>query len=168
VNNVIYNRYAETARIFWASNIATHMDPSHKNEWSEMWTPKGTGMILRRIETVFKFPLQFPDKVTVLHELQSRPLASTDSFALDVLILSELHQRVAARCLEDIVVYDYRKAAKTPLRGFMVDVFQEIFDRQEEAKRKSNAMVRDILERVTRLEKSSWDREGAVEKIGST
>lgn len=167
MNNVIYNRYAETARILWAYNIATLMDPTHKEQWSEMWTPKSTGMILRRMETDFKFPMQFPDRVTVLHKLNGKPVPSTDSFVLDVLILSEVHQRPAARCVEDLVVYDYAKGMKTPMKPFMAKVFQRVWEEQEEAKRKSNEMVRDIMERITRLEKTSWDREGAVEKIGT-
>jgi hypothetical protein len=51
----MYNRYAETARVMWAYNIATLLDPTHKDEWSEMWTPKSTGMILKSMKTDFKF-----------------------------------------------------------------------------------------------------------------
>src|SRR5579871_6664049 len=139
----------------WAYNIATLLDPTHRDEWSEMWTPKSTGMILKSMRTDFKFvcypihyafygnnnylqPLQFPDRVTVLHKLRDKPLPSMDHFILDVLILSELHQRPAARSVEDIVVYDYKKAARTPLKPFMVETLARIWDEQEEAKRTNN------------------------------
>jgi hypothetical protein len=55
VNNVRYTRYAESARINWAWNFAVHIDPKHKKEWSELWTPRGDGLILRSIKTDFKF-----------------------------------------------------------------------------------------------------------------
>lgn len=148
------------------NNIATFIDPAHGEQWREISTPKGMGMILRRMETDFKFPLQYPDRITVLHKLRSKPLPSTESFILDVLILSELHQRPAARCVEDLVVYDYQKGRKAPLKPFMVETFQKIWEEQEEARSRSNAKVSEILDRVSRLERGSWDREGAVEQIG--
>lgn len=111
-------------------------------------------------------PLQFPDRVTVLHKLRDKPLPSMDHFILDGLILSELHQRPAARSVEDIVVYDYKKASKTPLKPFMVDTLTRIWDEQEEARRKNNRRVIELVERLERLEKGTWDKEGAVEKFG--
>jgi len=55
VNNVTYVRYAESGRINWAQNYANFIDPKHKREWSELWTPSGEGLILRSIKTDFKF-----------------------------------------------------------------------------------------------------------------
>jgi hypothetical protein len=83
------------------------------------------------------------------------------------LILSEAHRRPAARCVEDIVVYDYQKGKKSPLAPFMVEKFQETFEMQEQAKEKYGERVRRLLERVERLEKESWDRVDAVEDFGS-
>jgi hypothetical protein len=59
VNNVIYTRYAESARINWAWNYAVHIDPDHKREWSDLWTPRGDGLILRSIRTDYKFVSSF-------------------------------------------------------------------------------------------------------------
>ena len=111
--------------------------------------------------------MTWPDKISVYHKIRAAPTASTDSFILDVLILSEKHQRPAARCVEDIVVYDYRRGSKSPLRDFMVDKFRETFTLQEEAKRRNGAMVRELLLRVEKLEKESWDRADAVEDMGT-
>ena len=108
----------------------------------------------------------WPDRISVYHKLRSAPTATTDSFILDVLILSEKHQRAAARCVEDIVVYDYQRGRKSPLRDFMVQKFQETFELQEEARERNERKVRDLLDRVERLEKESWDREDAVEDMG--
>lgn len=85
---------------------------------------------------------------------------------LDVVILSERHQRPAARCVEDIVVYDYRQGAKSPLMGFMIEKLTETFDLQEQSKIRNERRVRDLLQRVQRLERESWDRSDAVEDMG--
>ena len=69
--------------------------------------------------------------------------------------------------MEDIVVYDYQQGSKAPLRGFMVDEFRKTFALQEEAKAKNEAKVRDLLHKVERLEKASWDRPDAVEDMGT-
>jgi hypothetical protein len=63
-------------------------------------------------------------------------------------------------------VYDYQKAKKSALPPFMVEKFQQTFEMQEQAKEKYGQKVRALLERVVRLEKESWDREGAVEDFG--
>ncbi|KAF1946571.1 hypothetical protein EJ02DRAFT_450310 [Clathrospora elynae] len=166
VNNVMYNRYAESARVNWTLNFAAS-DPKHKAEWMELMTPRSVGLILRSIKTDYKFPMKWPDRVTVLHKLHSNPTPSTDNFTLDVLILSEAHRRPAARCVEDIVVYDYKTAKKSTLPPFMVDKFRETFELQQQAKENNSRRVRQLLERVRELEKGSWDRVGAKENFGS-
>lgn len=111
--------------------------------------------------------MTWPDHVSVYHKLGQEPGADTDSFVLDVLILSELHQRPAARCVEDIVVYDYRKGKKAPLTPFMLDAFRNTWQLQQEAKNKFGGRVRSLLEGVEKLEKESWDRPDATEDFGS-
>ena len=113
-------------------------------------------------------PMAWPDRISVYHKIRTAPAASTDSFVLDVLILSERHQRPAATCVEDIVVYDYRRGAKTHLKDFMLDKFKETFELQEESKTRNERRVGDLLDRVQRLEKQSWDRLDAVEDAGSS
>ena len=112
--------------------------------------------------------MKFPDHVTVYHKLRSMPAENDDSFKLDVMILSEKHQRPAARCVEDIVLYNYRKGRKIELRmrPFILDAFRETFELQLEARARNTQRRLDLLEKVERLEKQSWDREGAVEDTG--
>lgn len=108
------------------------------------------------------------DRVTVLHKLRNKPTAETaDHFVLDVLILSEVRQRQAARCVEDIVVYDYNRAQKSRLMPFMVEKFRETFELQEQAKARCSMRVRRLVDRVVELERSSWDRGDAKEDLGS-
>lgn len=54
VNNVMYNRYAESARVNWTLKFAAQ-DPAHKKEWLELMSPKSIGLILRSIKTDYKF-----------------------------------------------------------------------------------------------------------------
>ena len=53
------------------------------------------------------------------------------------------------------------------MKPFMVDVLRETWKLQEHAKRINSERVRGLLGRVRKLETDSWDREGAVEDMGS-
>ena len=64
------------------------------------------------------------------------------------------------------MIYDYQKGAKTPLKEFMLRSFLETWTLQEQAKQRHRNSIRQLIERVTRLERVSWDREGAVEDMG--
>lgn len=86
---------------------------------------------------------------------------------LDVLILSERHHRVAARCVEDLLIYDYPQGKKTTLKSFMVKAFQKTWMAQEEQKVKIEIRVRELLLRLERVEKESKDWEGVKEDLGS-
>ncbi|KAF2200972.1 hypothetical protein GQ43DRAFT_416809 [Delitschia confertaspora ATCC 74209] len=167
VNNVMYNRYAESARCNWALHFANVHDSEHKEEWKGLLGPKGIGLIMRSIKTEFKFPMKWPDHVTVLHKLSTRPEPGMDHFFLDVMILSELHRRPAARCVEDIVVYDYKIGRKAPLKPFMVDQFQKLWEAQEQAKVKYGGRVVELHRKVEKLEKESWNRPDAKEDLGT-
>ena len=111
--------------------------------------------------------MTYPDHISVYHKLRSAPNDSTNSLILDVLILSERHQRPAARCIEDLVIYDYKRGSKTPIRGYMVKAFRKAWELQEAAKIRNEQRIRALLESVTRLERNNWNREGAVEDTGS-
>jgi hypothetical protein len=104
----------------------------------------------------------------VLHKLRSEPKPDADHFILDVVILSELHRRPAARCVEDIVIYDYRAAQKAALKPFMLDKFKETWLLQEQAKQTYSKRITELLRRVQNLEKDSWDKPDAVEDVGGS
>lgn len=55
VNNVLYNRYAESGRIEWARKYGRFIDPAHAEEWDGLMKPTDLGLILRKITTEFKF-----------------------------------------------------------------------------------------------------------------
>ena len=112
--------------------------------------------------------MKWPDRVSVYHKLRSRPDENTESIVLDVMILSETNQRPAARCFEDVVVYDYRTSKKTSLPPFVLDQFQRTYDLQETAKAKNREKINHLLDRVRNLECASWDRPDAKEDLGSS
>ncbi|PGH11645.1 hypothetical protein AJ79_04785 [Helicocarpus griseus UAMH5409] len=176
VNNVSYVRYAETARVNWSRNIGIHQDPANKKAWFNLLGSTGIGLILKSIKIDYKFPMVYPDKISVYHKLSQPPPApsspaasSYSSFQLDVLIMSEAHQRPAARCLEDDVTYDYQIGRKVKtLPPFMMEQFRHLWAMQEESRRVWASKVRDIERRVKALETASWDRADAVGDLGSS
>ncbi|KAL7272873.1 hypothetical protein RUND412_004306 [Rhizina undulata] len=180
VNNVVYTKWAEAARINWAYNFGKHIDPANKHLWSELWTPKSIGLILRSIKVDYKFPIVFPDKVSVYHKLDT---VGVDSFTLEAIsslphpsrkahinsvltsrkVLSEKHQRPAARCLEDLVVYNYQPAApkipgKAPLPEFMKPQMEETLRLQKEAKEDASERMQELEDMVVSLERRVFGR----------
>lgn len=85
--------------------------------------------------------MTWPDHISVFHKLSYLPSASESSFTLDVMILSELHQRPAARCVEDIVVYDYKKGTKAAIRPFMMKAFERTWEEQEVSLPEANSPI---------------------------
>ena len=167
VNNVMYVRFAESGRCNWIRNYSRHVDPAHRRQWEELLTSRSIGLILKSITVDFKFPMTWPDRISVYHKLRSRPEEYTESLVLDVLIMSEVRQRPAARCLEDVVVYDYRAGKKSTLEPFMLEEFKRTYDLQEVAKSENREQIRKIESQVRKLEVESWDRPGAKEDFGS-
>ncbi|KAM7186530.1 Thioesterase-like superfamily domain containing protein [Naviculisporaceae sp. PSN 640] len=169
VNNVNYYRYAESARVNWITNFSVHVDPAHRQEWAELMSPKAIGLIMRSLKADFKFPMVYPDKISVYHKLRAQPEGNPapSAFMLDCIVLSHQHRRIAARLEEDIVVYDYRSAKKTSMPGFMVDLFSKTYQMQLEEMIRARTRIWDLVEAVEALEKETWDRKDAVEDVGS-
>lgn len=116
-------------------------------------------------------PMESPDKITVYQKLipdPSRHLSAQSAFRLEVMILSEAHQRPAARCFEDIVIYDYKKNRKTVnIPPFVMEQFETMWKQQEQDEVNWRQRIADIENRVRNLELGSWDRADAVEDNGS-
>ena len=111
--------------------------------------------------------MAWPDSISVYHKLRLAPVEEADSFLLDVIILSERHQRPAARCVEDIVVYDYREGRKVGLSPFIKKAFSQTFQLQERTKDKNTARMQSLVHRVEAVENASWNRPDAKEDLGS-
>ncbi|RYP52863.1 hypothetical protein DL769_010600 [Monosporascus sp. CRB-8-3] len=159
VNNANYVRYAESSRVNWITHFAG-VDRAHGNEWRELMTPKGVGLIMKSIKAEYK--------ISVYHKLRALPEASDTSLILDCVILSHRHRRAAATTEEDVVIYDYKEAKKTTMPPFVLDVFRDTWRLQEEEVRRARSRVWDSIREVEGLEKETWNREDAVEDLGST
>ncbi|KAG6003926.1 hypothetical protein E4U21_001605 [Claviceps maximensis] len=153
VNNVMYNRYAESGRVNWITSFASHAPLQERQQWLDIMSPRGIGLILRSIRTDYKLPITYPDKITVIHKLARRPTNTSTGILLDAVMYSERHRRVAARCFEDIAVYDYRAGRVSTMKPFMVDALQEVWHLQEEKRC-------EVEEEIGRMDRFVEEMEG--------
>jgi hypothetical protein len=111
----------------------------------------------------------YPDTISVYHKLRARPedQPSPSFFTLDCIVLSHQHRRPAARLEEDIVVYDYNAKQKTGMPPFMLQMLQKTYDMQEAEALKARVRICELTAAVEGLEKNTWDREDAVEDMGT-
>ena len=169
VNNVVYNRWSESGRVNWIQNYARSIDPANSKQWQELATPVGKGMILRSIKTDFKFPMKYPDRLSVFHKLVSAVTEKSDAFVLDVVILSEKERRISARLFEDIALYDYQAAKKMRMEQlpFMMKAFQQTLQAQQEESSRCIAQRQTLTGALREIERASWDRPDAKEDFGS-
>lgn len=166
VNNVQYVRFCETSRTNWTRQIGEYFDRPNKKLWDEMLTSKGYGLILKSIKVDYKFPMTWPDRISVYHKIRVMPKETDSNMLLDVMILSEGKQRIAAKAEEDVVVYNYKEGKKSALPDYMLAQFKRQFEEQEIAKERSGRRLSEILGQVAALEKETWDREDAKEDLG--
>lgn len=166
VNNVTYVRYAESSRVNWITHFSC-TDAARASEWRRLMTPRATGLIMKSIKADYKFPVVYPDRVSVYHKLRSLPLATDTSLVLDCVILSHKHRRIAARTEEDMLIYDYANNKKTTIPPFALGVLQNTFLRQEKEKVHARTKVWALISEVEALEKDTWNRIDAVEDSGT-
>src|SRR5512139_3709505 len=102
VNNIVYLRYAESARIAYLAQAGL----------SESMEGTGIGPILASINCRYLFPVTYPDIVRVGTRVTE---IGADRFTVHFRIVSTRHGRVAAQGDSVIVSYDYRTGSKVPL-----------------------------------------------------
>jgi hypothetical protein len=96
--------------------------------------------------------MTYPDRASVFHKLASKPEFDSDHVLLEALIVSDRARRPAARCFEDIVVYDYRNSVRTCLKPYMVEKLREVYDLQQKNKEKCETEVARLMETMRMLE----------------
>jgi acyl-CoA thioester hydrolase len=99
VNNIVYFRYFETARIEYLRRIG----------WSNVNPVGGIGVILHSVQARFRVPLTFPDSLRVTSRLVR---LEADRLTLGHDIRSERLGVLAAEGSGIIVAYDYARATK--------------------------------------------------------
>ncbi len=102
VNNTAYFRYFESARIAYFEKI----------DYMRIMNETGIGPILASTSCQFKYPVTYPDTVTVACRVSD---LQTDRFTMDYVAFSQAANRVAAEGQGVIVSYDYNRKQKSPL-----------------------------------------------------
>jgi acyl-CoA thioester hydrolase len=100
VNNIVYFRYFESARIRYSEKLGLHT----------MREETGIGPILGSTSCRFKLPLTYPDTLSIGAKITS---LEEDRFSMQYVVVSHRHQRVAAEGDGVVVMYDYRAGRKT-------------------------------------------------------
>jgi acyl-CoA thioester hydrolase len=102
VNNIVYFRYFETARIayFIKLNLLNFMNET------------GIGPILASTQCKYRLPLAYPDTVTVGAKIVK---LEADRLTMAYYVLSHKHQKMAAEGEGTIVSFDYRGNKKVPI-----------------------------------------------------
>ncbi len=115
VNNIVYFRYFESARIAYFEKI----------EFIKLKENIGVGPILSKTSCRFKKALSFPDMVQI--GARSTDIEE-DSFLMLYRVVSKKHNCVAAEGDGMIVCFDYRKNQKTSLPAEIVENIKRIED----------------------------------------
>ena len=102
VNNTVYFRYFESARIEYFVQVG--LDKSMKDD--------GVGPILASTSCRFRVPLTYPDRITVGARVADM---GADRFTMLYKILSHEKEQVVAEGEGLIVIYDYKRNSKTLL-----------------------------------------------------
>jgi acyl-CoA thioester hydrolase len=102
VNNIVYLRYFETARIAYFEKL----DLMHIRDET------GIGPILASVSCQFRIPLTYPDTVSVGTRTTS---VGEDRFTMEFALVSHSYQKIAAQGDGIVVSYDYRAKKKTAM-----------------------------------------------------
>jgi len=102
VNNVVYFRYFESARIAYSEKLGLIR---YKEE-------TGIGPILGSTSCKYKLPLTYPDTLSVGARITS---SGEDRFSMQYVIVSHRQGKIAAEGDAVIVMYDYGEGKKTAI-----------------------------------------------------
>jgi len=102
VNNIVYFRYFETARMAYFEKLAS---PEFVNR-------NPLGPILASTSCRFRAPLAFPDRISVGARVAR---VDEDRFVMFYAVYSHRLQKLAAEGEGTIVCFDYRENRKAPL-----------------------------------------------------
>ena len=102
VNNLIYLKWSESARIYFFDQLFG----------AEYDFKKGIGPILAWQDCKYIFPITFPDKAIV--GIKTAEILA-DRFFIETAIFSERKNRIAAYGQQSIMAYDYEHLRKADL-----------------------------------------------------
>lgn len=113
VNNVVYFRHFESARISYFEKI----------NFIEVMNRTGIGPILASTQCIYKIPLTYPDKITVGAKVDT---IKKDRFIMKYAVFSHKHNKLAAFGEGVLVTFDYQNNKKVmipdEIRKRIIDV----------------------------------------------
>jgi acyl-CoA thioester hydrolase len=113
VNNVVYFRYFESARIAYFEKMGL----------IDFMKQTGIGPILATTSCRFRIPLTYPDKVLIGAKVAS---VEEDRFVMHYLVVSGKHGKPAAEGEGVIVAFNYREGKKVPVPEVLRQKIQEL------------------------------------------
>lgn len=111
VNNLIYLRWSETARIQLFEKIGNITFDGDQ------------GVILGWQDIKYIFPLTYPDQALITARVSE---IREDRFILETKIYSVQYKRICAVSSQSIIPYDYSKLSKAPLTAAWQEKLQEL------------------------------------------
>lgn len=102
VNNVVYFRYFENARIPWLDRVG----------WMKSREESGKGPIIASTSARYRRPVSYPDRLLVGVRAAD---VQADRVTIEYRLVSTTLNAIAADGQAVVVSYDYRAAAKCPI-----------------------------------------------------
>ncbi len=113
VNNIIYFRYFESGRL----------DYFEKTGYLDLVKTEGIGPILASTQCRFRFPLTYPDTISVGTRVSD---IQEDRFLMHYRVVSHTHGIIAAEGDGLIVSYDYNQNQKAPIPKRILEKIRDL------------------------------------------
>lgn len=115
VNNVVYFRYFENARLEYFSRVG----------WWDLQDTLGVGPIVASTSARFRRALTYPDTIRIGARIKQ---LGTDRFVMEHRIVSTKLGEVATEGEVVVVAFDYRTKMKAPLPPELLERIQRVQD----------------------------------------
>jgi len=123
VNNIIYFKYFESARISYFEKI----------DFLEVMNETGIGPILASTQCKYKIPLTYPDHITVGAKVDTM---EKERFIMKYAVISHKHEKIAALGEGVLVTFNYQNNKKTlipdEIRKRIVDLEKSVIQDVQE------------------------------------
>lgn len=115
VNNVMYARYSESARIAYLEQL---------QKGNPLNFSTSVGPILAELNIQYKIPLSYPDVMYLGTKITALP--DEYSYIMETIIVSRFYEKTACKITARMVSYDYSKKQKSPTPDWMRKKIQEM------------------------------------------
>ena len=113
VNNIVYFRYFESARIAYFERI----------NFSDQESNGGVGPILAHTQCRFRKALTYPDTISIGVRVME---VKEDRFTMALAVFSHRLQKIAAEGTAEIVAFDYRQNKKAQLPTAVREMIEKL------------------------------------------